>query len=82
MQLSMEPLSPIEEEPACFALPLIGSTDLVMAFVTDVLEPIFEAFRAIAADRTIVFAVEELDELSRCLHLSIGTARSCHKHSG
>lgn len=46
------------------ASPLITTTmQLEMAFVTDVLEPIFEAFRAIAVDRGIAFSVEEQDEL-------------------
>jgi len=39
------------------------TVELEMAFVTDVLEPVFEAFRAIAVDRGVLFHTEELDEL-------------------
>jgi len=42
---------------------LLGDMELEMSFVTDVLEPVFQAFRAIATELSISFRVEEVDDL-------------------
>lgn len=53
----------LPEDRRATSLPLLGDTELEMAFVPDVLEPVFSAFSAIAADRNILFTVEEEDDL-------------------
>jgi len=59
-----EPQTPISADSYISTQDDAHELELEMAFVPDVLEPIFDAFRAIAQDRQILFRVyDESDEL-------------------